>query len=465
MNLQQWTEKRSISEELTAKLEITEINKDGKNWIKIPYFKNGEVVNNKYRCLDEKAFFQDKDGEKVFYNQDVIFDETLLEYPIIITEGEIDAWTFIQSGHVRTVSVPEGAPNEQLDGDSKKYSYLKQYIPALKKAPYVILAVDGDKNGNNLLHDLAIRIGRGKCRHVKYPKDCKDINEALIKYGAKAVEKTLETAKPMSMDGVYELDTLPPVPENKVYETGVEGLHDAFKFRFGDLIVVSGIPSMGKTTLLNHVLFSLTDRHSFNTSFASLEQNPLQDHVRNMRAWYKGKYPDTNQYQADEWIRKRFSFIYPSDEQMLNDELDLDWFLKHAEYAVEAKGANVIVLDPWNELEHVPFVGQSLTEYVGMAIRKLKRFAKIMNVTVVLVAHPTKQVKDKEGNFQMPTLYDISDSSKWYDKPELGAIVHRDENGDTLFKVAKSRYWDVLGKPKLVRYRFDEKTKHFHELL
>lgn len=463
--MQDWIQSRNLDEELMVKHGVTAFTKDGKEWIKIPFFKNGEIVNTKYRCTSEKAFYQDKDGEKVFYNHDVIFDETLFDQPVIITEGEIDAWTFIQSGYIRTVSVPDGAPNEQIDGDSKKYSYLKKYIPMLKKAPYVVLAVDNDKNGNNLLNDLAIRIGRGKCYYIKYPKGCKDINDALVKYGEKAVIKSFETKQPMSMDGVYLLDSLPPIPANEVYDTGAEGLSDTFKFRFGDLIVVTGIPSMGKTTFLNHVLFSLADKNKFHISFASLEQNPLQDHVRNMRSWYKGRYPMTNQNQADEWIKERFSFIYPSDEQMMNDELDLDWFLRHAEYAVEAHGANVIVLDPWNELEHVPFVGQSLTEYVGMAIRKIKRFAKIMNVTMVVVAHPTKQVKDKEGNFQMPSLYDISDSSKWYDKPELGAIVHRDENNDTLFKVAKSRYWDILGKTKLVRYKFNEDTKHFTEIL
>ena len=465
MNLMEWTETRKLDEELVPRLGVKEYQKDGKTWIEIPYFRDEKKVNAKHRCLDEKLFFQEKGGEKLFYNHDILFDETLDNQPVYITEGEVDAWTMIQCGFVKTVSVPEGAPNEIIEGDSKKYSYLKQYIPILKKAPYVVLLTDNDTNGKNLLHDLALRIGRGKCHWVKYPKDCKDINDAMMKYGQKGVVKSIETHQPLSMDGVYQISKLPPVAEAKAYSTGMEGLRDKFKIRLGDFSVITGIPSMGKTTFVNDMICNLVLNNSLNVCFASLEQHPSLDHVRSLKAWYKGKYPMTNDYQAGEWIEKYFSFIYPSDEQQLNDELDLEWFLKHAEYAVEAMGAKVIILDPWNELEHVPYSDQSLTEYVGMAIRKLKRFAKILNVHVMVVAHPTKQQKNKDGGFQIPTLYDISDSANWFNKPELGGVVHRDEMGDTIFKIAKSRYWDILGEPAVLKYRFNAEKKSFMEML
>lgn len=465
MKLEQWIEQRKLDEELVARLGVTEYQKEGSTWIEIPYFKDGKKVNAKHRCLNEKAFYQEKDGEKIFYNQDILFDETLKDQPVIITEGEVDAWTFIQSGYVKTISVPDGAPNKKIEGDSDKYSYLRPMIPVLKQSPYVILAVDNDSNGSNLLHDLSLRIGRGKCYWVKYPKGCKDINEALVKYGQKAVVKSHETRKPLSMDGVYKSSELPPVAEAKIYETGMEGVTDLFKFRLGDFSVVTGIPSMGKTTFVNDMICNTVINNSIGVCFASLEQHPSLDHMRNLRAWYKGRYPDANSYQADIWIDKYFSFVYPSDEQQLNDEMDLEWFLKHAEYAVERHDSKIVILDPWNELEHVPYSDQSLTEYVGMAIRKLKRFAKIMNVHVMVVAHPTKQQKDKDGNFQIPSLYDISDSANWYNKADLGCVVHRDETGDTVFKTAKSRYWDRIGKVGQSKFRFNDVKKSFSNIL
>jgi hypothetical protein len=62
-----------------------------------------------------------------------------------------------------------------------------------------------------------------------------------------------------------------------------------------------------------------------------------------------------------------------------------------------------------------------------------------------VVAHPTKSAKDGDGNYKMPTLYDISGSANWYNKADLGVIVHRENEDDTLIKVQKSRYHDIIG--------------------
>jgi twinkle protein len=78
------------------------------------------------------------------------------------------------------------------------------------------------------------------------------------------------------------------------------------------------------------------------------------------------------------------------------------------EVAVARYGARIIIIDPWNELEHDRRQGESETEYIGRAIRTLKRFAKAFQVHICVIAHPTKSVKDGDGNYKMPTLYDIA---------------------------------------------------------
>jgi twinkle protein len=47
----------------------------------------------------------------------------------------------------------------------------------------IILAADGDGPGVNLMNDLAIRLGKARCKFVRYPKETKDFNEAFLKYG------------------------------------------------------------------------------------------------------------------------------------------------------------------------------------------------------------------------------------------------------------------------------------------
>jgi twinkle protein len=103
-------------------------------------------------------------------------------------------------------------------------------------------------------------------------------------------------------------------------------------------------------------------------------------------------------------------------------ELDIDAFLETARVCVVRDGARLIVLDPWNELEHKRNRDESLTEYVGRAIRRVKAFARRYNVAFWIVAHPTKPQK---GINQMPSLYDVSDSANWSNKADYGLVYHR----------------------------------------
>ena len=53
-------------------------------------------------------------------------------------------------------------------------------------------------------------------------------------------------------------------------------------------------------------------------------------------------------------------------------------------------------------------------------------FAKAFKAHVCVVAHPTKSAKDADGNYKMPTLYDIAGSANFYNKADLGVVVPRD---------------------------------------
>lgn len=462
MKMNDWLKKRALNPALVIGMGISEFIKNGKTWIKIPFFKNGQIVNNKYRCTNEKAFYQDAEAEKCFYNQDVIYDDRLKSEPLIITEGEVDAWSSIQAGFLRTVSVPDGAPNRS-GGDGEKYNYLWDVIPAIRaKSPHVIIAVDNDKNGQNLAHDLATRIGKDFCKFVKYPKNCKDLNDALMLYGESGVLETIKRAQWFNVDGVFTLDKLPPMPDAKIFETGMTGFEQNFKLRLGDFSVVTGIPSHGKSTFVNDLMARVAQKHNLNICFASLEQHPTQDHLRNLRRWYIAGRANVTQEEADKWINQRFTFIYPTDTQRIEDSLSVTWFLERAAAAVTQYGANVIVLDPWNELEHE--TGQkSITEYVGSSIRRLKSFAKMMNVHVMVVAHPAKQFRDKDGKIPRPSLYSISDSAHWANKADIGIVVHRpdDNRSDVEIVCAKSRYHDIIGRPGLVNFKFNSHLNRY----
>jgi twinkle protein len=161
---------------------------------------------------------------------------------------------------------------------------------------------------------------------------------------------------------------------------------------------------------------------------------------------------------ADRWIDEHHVFLVPEEDT----DATLDWLLNCMEVAVLRHGARIIVVDPWNELEHVREGRETETEYTGRAIRTFKRFSKKFQVHLILVAHPAKMQKIN-GIYLMPSLYDISGSANYYNKADIGIVIHRENDMDTIFKVQKSRYHDMIGVPGEVIMSFSKDTRRYIE--
>lgn len=464
---------------------------NGIDMLAIPFVRDGEVVRRKYRALTPDAegkrpMFQDVSEVRSLFNEDALKDASLRHQPIIITEGELDCVAAIQCGFLRSVSVPDGAPQpndpEKVDryptpiAERAKYSWfasVKQHFD-MAVAPEIIIASDNDAPGAQMLEDLGFLFSRSRCKYLVYPlcseagkarperhgrTRCKDLNEVLQDWGHKGVQKTIENARWLVSDGVYAMSELAPVPDPETFVCPMPGMEEHYTLRMSDWGVVTGIPSLGKSTLANDIYSRFADKYGLRVAIASFEQHPQIDHKRNLRNWfYNGRdWTPTLQQEADDWIDKHYRFLVPSEDE----DVTLDWLFEKLEMAVIQHGCRIIILDPWNELDHVRERDETLTEYVGRAIKAMKKFARKFNVHFVVVAHPAKQMKDKDtGAYKEPTLYDVSDSAHWYNKADFGFIVHRDEDGSTL-RLAKSRYHDKIGKPARINIEFNPATRRF----
>ena len=456
-------EARGLDAELLVRHGVASSAKLGGDCIAIPYVENGQRVNTKYRTIGgEKRFCQETGARKVFWNVDAIADQTLGEMPLIITEGEFDAMAAIQCGFARTVSVPDGAPAEAIgDGETTKYQFLDNAPQALRDVREIILATDSDGPGVNLLNDLALRLGKARCKWVRYPKGCKDLNDALLKYGPRGVTETIARAQWIAVDGVYRMGELPPLPAPVVISTGIIGMDQHYRMRLGDLVVLTGIPGHGKSTFVNEICARAAINKGWCTAFASFEQAPQSDHRRALRTFHAGKrvidQAARETEEADAWIDQMFSFIVPSED----DDVTLAWLLERAAAAVVRYGAKIVVVDPWNEMDHVRPPDMSLTEYVGFAIKQFRKFARKYRVHLIVAAHPAKQKRNDDGTFSVPSLYDISDSAHWYNKADVGIVVHRLDEVRTMIRVAKSRYHDEIGRPGQIVAAFNPEMARY----
>lgn len=463
-------EARGLDPEALVRLGVeTHARSDG-DWIKIPFIAEGQLVNHKYRTISgPKRFYQDSGAPKQFWNVDVLLDDTLAEMPVIITEGEFDAIAAIQCGFPRTMSVPDGAPAEAIgdNPESQKYTFVRNAMRLLAGCREIILCTDGDGPGINLMNDLAVRLGKDRCKFVRYPKECKDLNDALMRYGPRGVTETINRAQWCKIDGIYRMSELPPVQPRPVYSLMMPVLDKHFNIRPKDLSVHGGIPSHGKSTWLDEVGCRMARHHDWTIAYASFETEAQTDHRRALRTYFHGKkvkWQSADEIaEADSWIDRHFSFICPSDD----DEVTLEWTLEKSRAAIVQHGARMVVIDPWNEMDHDRPAQMSLTEYTGFAIKEFKRMARRYDAHVAVAAHPSKQQRDDNGGFKIPSLYDLSDSAHWYNKPDVGVIIWRGKvkgADTTIVRVAKSKYHDQIGMPGDVEMRFDPESNHYEPI-
>lgn len=469
-----WFEKRGIDPETAARCGVfTQLHEQtGANVVVFPFLERGVAVNEKFRTHD-KRFWQREGGKKTFWNHDALLDPSLAQgiNRLIITEGEIDALTAIECGFPLAVSVPDGAPQKLGEGpidptDDKKFEYVWNCWDALAKAKAVIIATDGDAPGKVLAQELVRRLGVERCLFVEYPDGCKDLNDVLLKHGQAEVARVLNAAKPYPVKGLYGLQDYPDLPEPVAYSTGFERLDDHFRPVLGGFFVVTGVPGHGKSTFLSAVACNLAEIHGWRICVASFEMPPVPYHRNLLRQYHLAKHPNwmsaQDKAQADAWIAEHFRFIsqMPGDD---DQDLGIEEILDLAGAAVVRHSIKALVIDPWNEVEHKRRRDETESDYIGRAIRAIKRFARRYDVAVFVVAHPVKLGGQGKG-IAKPNLYDISGSSNWYNKCDAGIVVWRDDvaSSNVEITVLKPRF-RAIGKPGIVHMQLNEGTGRFSE--
>lgn len=422
-----WLEARGIRSDVAEQMDVTTVKDDRGNWLCFPYRQSGQLVNRKYRLTSEKAHRMDKGGKLCLWNAEALRLPQVVagKASVIITEGEFDALVAVQCGFLASVSVPNGTSSTGGDPfTGNAYAYLWESKDDLERVSEFVLAVDGDAPGLALAHDLASILGAERCRFVTYPDQCKDLNEVLLAYGPEAVVRVIDGARPFPVKGLYSMEDFPDAPPVQGMPTGIQCMDEHMEIVLGTLTVFTGYANMGKSTVINTMLGHAVAR-GVTCCVASFETAPkpiLRDGIAKALIGCADRefmaHPQRQQAYAS--IEQHVKVISNALDEDL--ELDIDAFLETARISVLRDGAKIIVLDPWNELEHKRNKDETMTEYVGRAIRKVKAFARRFNVAFWIVAHPTKPVK---GTNTIPSLYDISDSANWSNKADYGLVYHR----------------------------------------
>ncbi len=450
-----WFAKRGISNQTLLRYKVTEsIEYMGEETkcINFNYYLHDELVNIKYR--DNQKRFKLVSGAMLsLYGIDVAMDNS--DDELVITEGEIDTLSFYEAGIKTAVSVPNGASK-----GNQKLEWLEEMLPYLD-GKKIYLATDNDEAGLSLRDELARRLGKQNCWIINLPE--KDANDTLLKHGAATLLQCYQNAEPFPVDGIDtvtqgELVGLWEQGYPKGYDTGWDNMDQHIQWHPGMVTLITGIPGHGKTTWLKNLLVRLAERHGWSYLLYSAEEANATFAMTDLLSIKTGKSffnaPSTPRITREEVVENMpFLNDHFKYYKLSENDSTVEAIMAKAEEMVKRHGIRGLVIDNMSTVER-QITGSSDNRHnqIGNMMRDLRAFARDLGIHIWLVAHPKKLNKLKQAVYEVPTGYDVGDSSHYYNAPDLGVTVYRNrETGQT-----EIHFWKV-------RFRFSgqEETDYF----
>ena len=143
------------------------------------------------------------------------------------------------------------------------------------------------------------------------------------------------------------------------------------------------------------------------------------------------------------------------------DNINLDSVLQLARKAVDKNKIDLLLIDPWNELETARRDGQSETDHIGESLMKCRRFARNNDIALWIVAHPQKLRQNDDGGYDVPGAYSISGSAHWANKSDnLLTIYRTPDNVEVHIKKIKFKMRGEVGR---VDFKYDRVSGRYTE--
>ena len=430
-NMVKYCESRSIKQSTLMELGVTEEvhyqPSEGKevNNIVFNYFEGDVLINKKYRSASKK-FTQVSGTKAIFYNINASIGQDI----VYIVEGEFDVLAMHQCGYKNTISIPNGAnDNDDFWINCEKY---------LQDVKRFYICTDNDDKGEVVSEKIAQRLGRYRCERVLFKN--KDANGDLLE-GETVLSQSIQESKKYPASGTHTVDDLiddimelheKGMPETIFPKDSSFGdLKNIFSVMRGHLCVATGIPSHGKSNFVEWYVMNLMKDYDLKASFFSPEHHSMALHQTTFIEKFYGKNffidnPGLPRVSKEEiqrykrWANEKLYITSPDKGEFPT----WGWLLEKFKEQMFIYGVDIFVIDAFNKLEFDKSTDGELSK-IKRVLTQLTMFAQMNNIIIFLVAHPTKMQKNEADIYVKPTLYDVSGSADFRNQTHDGFTIYR----------------------------------------
>jgi len=399
------TKKRGLNEETIEHFRLGYDEK--KDAIAIPHFKEGVLINIKYRFLNPKdiRYTSEANAEQWVYHEEgfVVGKE---KKAIAIAEGEMDCISLWQMGFKNVISPGSGANSYGT------------WIEELDKIPSIWIAYDGDDPGQSAAKELAERVGVEKCRNVQYPEGTNDANDFMLEFKSDDLRELFAKATPFYK---YEFSGLADVVQ-KIMEDPMDylkvDLMPGVLLERDSLVVISGETNAGKSTYSLNIVKELAEK-GVPTLFLPIERGVYSLGRRIMQI-ILGKKQDEMQFTTkEEWTEALPTFSRLPIYMAKPTVRDLEKTIVRAKRLF---GIKMVIIDHMDYLIRGAANKEAL---ISEKMHELKHVAEENGVIVVVITHINRGAVFGGGR---PTIKNLKGSSSLEQDSEIAIMLYPTED-------------------------------------
>lgn len=260
-------------------------------------------------------------------------------------------------------------------------------------------------------------------------------------------------------------DSLERIDQMTVEEGGLQGLPTGFPrldevtlgMQRGDLIIIAGRPSMGKSSFALNIAENLATKLKKGVGVFSIEMSKEQLAFRLLcgRARLNQQKLRSGKLRQDEWPRLTIAGNVLSEAPIFIDDSPS---LSPLELRAKARrlkkqyDVDLIIVD-YLQLMHSHSRQENRQQEIAMISRSLKALAKELDAPVIAISQLSRQVEQR-GKERIPQLSDLRESGAIEQDADVVMFVYRPEvyltNDERMEEQGKSPQETKIGKAQII---------------